>query len=85
MENSKYKTVFIETTSVGKGLRFKMSVNGDQLSRDMQASIEEMERKGFKFIESNPISGYHVNGYTSMIGMMMVFKKHESAPEGNKS
>lgn len=78
MKNSKYKTVFIETVSVGKGLRFKMTVNGDQLSRDMQASIEEMEGKGFEFVESNPVSGYHVNGYTSMIGMMMVFRKNES-------
>ena len=75
MSNSKYKTVFVETVSVGKGLRFKMTVNGDQLARDMQASIEEMEEKGFEFVESNPVSAYNVNGYTSMVGMMMVFKK----------
>lgn len=75
MSDSKYKTVFIETVTVGKGLKFKLSVNGDQLSRDMQASIEEMEKQGFEVLSTTPISGFTGSGINSMIGMMILYKK----------
>jgi hypothetical protein len=77
MSDSKYKTVFVETVTVGKGMKFKISVNGDQLSRDMQASIEEMEQQGFEVFSTTPVSGFTGNAINSMIGMMILYKKNE--------
>lgn len=75
MSDSKYRTVFIETVNVGKGMKFKLSVNGDQLARDMQASIEEMEIKGFEVLSTTPVSGFSGAGINSMLGMMILYKK----------
>ena len=75
MEDSKYKTVFVETVTAGKGLKFKLAVNGDQLARDMQASIEEMEKQGFEVFSTTPVSGFSGSGVSYMLGMMILYKK----------
>ncbi len=72
---SNYKTIFINVSPVGKGMKFKKSVNGDQLARDIQASIEEMEQKGFLLFKSTPISSYNVSGYSATEGVMLIYKK----------
>lgn len=70
-----YKTMFIETVSLGKGMRFKSTVNGDQLARDIQAAIEEMEKNGFALNMMNPVISYKVSGYNTTEGMLVVFRK----------
>jgi hypothetical protein len=75
MSDSKYKTVFVKSEPVGKGFQFKMSVNGDQLAINMQVSIEEMEKKGFEVFELRPVNGFMGSGNSSMLGMMILFKK----------
>ena len=70
-----YKTMFIDTVSQGKGMRFKTTVNGDQLARDVQAAIEEMEKKGMMLNMMNPVMSYRANGYHTTEGMLMIFRK----------
>lgn len=77
MNESKYKTVFVEGVPVGRGLKFKVSMNGDQLARDMQATIEEMEQNGFELFNNTTISGFGGGGVNTNLGMMMVFKKRD--------
>lgn len=73
--NSNYKTIFIDTVHSGKGMKFKSSVNGDQLARDTQAAIEEMESKGFILHVMDAVTSYKVNGYNTTEGMLMIFRK----------
>ena len=70
-----YKTMFIETVALGKGMKFKSTVNGDQLARDVQAAIEEMESKGFALNMMNPVISYKGSGYNTTEGMLMVFRR----------
>ena len=76
MSDSKYKTVFVKAEPVGKGFQFKMSVNGDQLAIDMQASIEEMGEQGFDVMKLKTINGFMGSGNNSMLGMMILYKKN---------
>lgn len=75
--DSKYKTLFVEVQQLGRGLKFKSSVNGDQLARDVQATVEAMERKGFVLFSIEAISGYRSQGYSTTEGVLLVFKKEE--------
>ncbi len=72
---TKYKTKFIEVTPLGKGFSFKSSANGDQLARDVQATLEEMERQGYELHSNTPVTGYTSMSIPTMFGVMLVFRK----------
>ena len=53
-------------------------MNGDQLARDIQASIEEMEEKGFDLISSSPITAYNASGFAATEGVILVYKREKN-------
>ncbi len=77
-----YKTIFVEAREVvGKGMFKKttMMVNGDDLSRDIQATLTEMVLQGFQLEQSIPIASSKVYmssyPYTYTNGVLLIFGK----------
>ena len=81
----KYETLFIDSTFTKPPSKWVGStqVNGDQLARDIDAALLEMEEKGYELVNSMPvISGKihmssHPFSYTE--GVTLIFK--QKAPE----
>jgi len=59
-------------------------VNGDQLARDIEAAILEMEEKGYELVTSMPVTSakIHMSSYPFSYteGVTLIFKQivHES-------
>ena len=76
----KYKTVFVDTPTVKKGSwGMKLDeVKGDQLARDVEATLLEKEQQGYELHEAMPVNssvlyaGAHPATLTS--GVLLIFK-----------
>lgn len=75
----KVKTVFLDAPTLSKS-DFSMKrrqINGDQLARETQALIDEMEIDGYDFMFAHPITSS--NGSTSYSeGTLFYFKLSET-------
>lgn len=58
-----YKTIFVEAETIVKNGKY--AANGDQLARDVQATLVEMSQKGFELVSSNAVHS---------VGMMLIFR-----------
>ena len=75
---SNYKTIFIPANEVKpKGMMkaYIYRVNGDELARDVQAAILEMETDGFELRSTTPVISSMHNYRTFTEGVLLVFKK----------
>jgi len=70
-----YKTIFIEAEIIKSLMSAKYEPNGDQLARDIQATLVEMTHKGYELASSNTINSNHQSKYSHTSGMMLIFKK----------
>lgn len=77
-----YRTAFVETQeTVSKGMfkRSTMTVNGDNLARDVQALVMEMAAEGFLLKSSTPVqsSGVYMSSYpySYTSGVLLVFEQ----------
>ena len=83
-----YRTAFIETqevTSKGMFKRNSMTINGDNLARDVQALVTEMAAEGYILQSASPVhsSGVYMSSYpySYTSGMLLIFeKKMENTP-----
>jgi len=81
----KYKTLFIDATFIKPSSKWVGStqINGDQLARDIDAAILEMEGKGYELINSLPVtsSKIYMSSYPFCYteGITLIFK--QTAPE----
>ncbi len=70
-----YKTIFVTAEIVKSAMKMKYEPNGDQLARDVQATLVEMTHKGYELVASNSINSNHQSTYSHTSGMMLIFKK----------
>ena len=78
---SNYKTIFIPTTAAKPrtGMKpYMFKVNGDELSRNVQAAIEEMEENEFDLMSTTPITSADTNNRVYTNGVMLIFRKTTS-------
>ncbi len=77
----KYKTLFIDATFTKPPSKWVGStqVNGDQLARDIDAALLEMEEKGYELVNSMPVTSakIHMSSYPFSYteGITLLFKK----------
>ena len=78
----RYKTIFVDAATAKYKATFGMSIeetNGDQLARDVQATILENDLAGFELINSMPITSSKVYSstypYSLTTGVMLIFKQ----------
>ncbi len=78
----KYKTIFVDAATVKSKSAWGISLeepNGDQLARDIQATVLENDLAGFELMQSMPvtssktISGAYAYAFTS--GVILIFKQ----------
>ena len=78
----KYKTIFVDAATVKNKGTWGVSLdetNGDQLARDIQATVLENDLAGFELMQSMPvtssktISGAYAYSLTS--GVILIFKQ----------
>ncbi|MDX1939116.1 MAG: hypothetical protein SFU99_01110 [Saprospiraceae bacterium] len=79
-----YKTLYVPTAEVKAKSAFSATipeVNGDQLARDVQATLLEMESEGYKLHSISPVTNsktyYGSFAYSYTDGMLLVFQKSE--------
>ncbi|HHB77783.1 MAG TPA: hypothetical protein ENK85_00965 [Saprospiraceae bacterium] len=72
---NQYKTIFVTADIVKSAMKMKYQPNGDQLARDIQATLIEMAHKGYELVSSNAINSNHQSTYSHTTGMMLIFKK----------
>ncbi len=79
-----YKTLYIPSTEVKNKSAFSTAfpeLNGDQLARDVQATLLEMEHEGYKLHSVTPVNAgklyYGSIGYTQTDGVLLIFQKSE--------
>lgn len=75
---SNFTTIFVEAvTAKNKGMMkdHRRITNGDQLARDVQATILEQETDGMDLISVSPITSSNTNNRTYTQGVLLVFKK----------
>lgn len=79
-----YKTIYIPSPEVKNKSAFSTAMpelNGDQLARDVQAALLEMEHEGYKLHTMTPVThgkmhmGSFAYSYTD--GVLLVFQKVE--------
>ncbi len=70
-----YKTIFIASEIVKAAMKMKYEPNGDQLARDVQATLVEMHHKGYELVSSNTVNSNHQSTYSHTSGMLLIFKK----------
>ncbi len=69
-----YKTLFIPCDEIKAKSAFSAQlpeINGDQLARDVQAALLEMEHEGYRLHSMSPVQS--ANNYTD--GMLLIFEK----------
>ncbi len=78
----KYKTIFVDAATVKNKSAWGISLeetNGDQLARDIQATVLENDLAGFELMQSMPVaSSKTISGayaYTLTTGVILIFKK----------
>lgn len=78
----KYKTIFVDAATAKIKATFGMTleeVNGDQLARDVQATILENDLEGFELVNSMPITSSKVYSstypYSLTTGVLLIFKQ----------
>ncbi len=69
-----YKTVFIPSELIKSSMGLVFKPNGDQLARDIQASISEQSMNGYKVFSISTINETH-NNYSHTAGVIIVFEK----------
>lgn len=79
-----YKTFYIPSAEVKPKSAFSTGlpqINGDQLARDVQATLVEMESEGYKLHSVSPVTNAksHHGGFTYSYtdGILMIFQKSE--------
>ncbi len=79
-----YKTVYVPTPELKNKSAFSTGlpeVNGDEISRLIQATLVEMEGEGFELQSVTPIihSKLHMGSvtYSYVDGLMLIFKRVE--------
>ncbi len=79
-----YKTMYIPSTEIKNKSAFSTGIpelNGDQLARDVQAALLEMEQQGYQLHSITPVNAgklyYGSIGYTQTDGVLLVFQKSE--------
>lgn len=72
-----YLTIFVEAERVNPSkFSTDYAINGDQLARDVQASIIEYSKKGYKLDQIQGVnSAQSTVSYTQ--GMLLVFKNEQ--------
>ncbi|MBK9013505.1 MAG: hypothetical protein IPM82_05160 [Saprospiraceae bacterium] len=78
----KYKTIFVDAATVKNKSAWGISLeetNGDQLARDIQATVLENDLAGFELMQSMPVtSSKTISGayaYTLTTGVILIFKQ----------
>ncbi len=78
----RYKTIFVDAATVKDKGSFGMTVeetNGDQLARDVQATILENDLEGFELMQSLPVTSskiyYGTYPYSLTTGVILIFKQ----------
>lgn len=77
----KYKTIFVDaaTTKTKNFASTTEDTNGDQLARDIQATILENMVEGFELIQTIPVtSSKNISGayfYALTTGVILIFKE----------
>lgn len=78
----KYKTIFVDAATSKYKATFGMSIeetNGDQLARDIQATILENEMEGFELTQSMPVTSSKIYSstypYSLTTGVILIFKQ----------
>ena len=78
----KYKTIFVDAAMINGKSSWGVTIeetNGDQLARDIQATILENDLDGFELMQSMPItSSKTISGayaYASTSGILLIFKQ----------
>ncbi len=77
-----YKTIFVDAATSKLKATFGMSIeeaNGDQLARDVQATILENDLAGFELLSSTPVTSSKVYSstypYAITTGVILIFKQ----------
>jgi len=73
-----YKTIFIEAEIIKATMKMKYEPNGDQLARDVQATLIEMADKGYELFSTDSVTSNHQSTYSHTSGMVLIFKKTPS-------
>ena len=68
-----YKTVFVPAELVKSSMGLVFKPNGDQLARDIQATITEQIDYGYKVFSMSAINETH-NNYTHTSGVIIIFE-----------
>ncbi|MBI1226282.1 MAG: hypothetical protein GC192_13695 [Bacteroidetes bacterium] len=78
----KYKTIFVDSATSKLKATFGMTLeeaNGDQLARDIQATILENDLDGFELLSSMPVTSSKVYSstypYSLTTGVILIFKQ----------
>jgi len=72
---NEYKTIFVPAEIIKSAMKMKFQPNGDQLARDVQATLVEMHHKGYELISTDMLNSNHQATYSHTSGMMLIFKK----------
>ncbi|MFN7118126.1 MAG: hypothetical protein ACK4TA_15105 [Saprospiraceae bacterium] len=77
-----YKTLFIPSSEIKPKSAFSTAlpeVNGDQLTRDVQAALVEMENEGYKLHSMSPVQSAKLYmssfAYSYTDGILLIFEK----------
>ena len=68
-----YKTIFVTAEIVKSMVRYEP--NGDQLARDVQATLVEMSQKGYELVSSSTINSNYQTTASHTSGVILIFKK----------
>lgn len=78
-----YKTLYIPSSEIKVKSTFSYvlpEVNGDQLARDIQAALVEMENEGYKLHSMSPVQSAKLHmstyAYSFTDGILLVFEKN---------
>lgn len=77
-----YKTLYIPSSAIKPKSSFSGAlpeINGDQLARDVQATLVEMENEGYRLHSMSPVQSakLHMSAYTYSFtdGILLIFEK----------
>ena len=69
-----YKTVFVPTEIQKSTMSMHHKPNGDQLARDIQATISEKVDSGYKLFSSSVINASHNSTHSYTSGVILIFE-----------
>jgi len=79
-----YKTIYVPSPEVKNKSAFSTAIpelNGDQLARDVQATLLEMEHEGYKLHTMTPVTSGRMHmgsfAYSYTDGVLLIFQKSE--------